>query len=372
LYALIFLSILMMVWSGAKSAIRCRRMFLILNNLESAVRLGLPFSRTVFDAAQSETGIMRKRLLALHNHLDRGESLDQALIHAVPEVPCRLVRAIAAGQRMGCLDHVLDEILRRRSDETAVNSRSPSFYWAYPAIMVAVISLIFIVVIPKFESIFRDFHIELPPITSAMVRVADDSGIFWLILVVLALIPLGQTLAGLFPSFRRISPFGGIVTDQIVWWTPFIGGFVSDRGMAELCDLVAAAVRTGYPLDESLREAAAAQPNAVMRYRASAWARAVNDGQTMHEAARHARMPELFASMLATVRGGESLQQVLGFLWRYYEYRVGRTRAVLQAMVVPAIVLSLGAIVGIIGISLLQPMAMLTTHIAGEIYGGGF
>jgi hypothetical protein len=28
--------------------------------------------------------------------------------------------------------------------------------------------------------------------------------------------------------------------------------------------------------------------------------------------------------------------------------------------------------VGIIGISLLQPMAMLTTHIAGEIYGGGF
>jgi type II secretory pathway component PulF len=238
--------------------------------------------------------------------------------------------------------------------------------------MVAVISLIFIVVIPKFESIFRDFHIELPPITSAMVRVADDSGIFWLILVVLALIPLGQTLAGLFPSFRRISPFGGIVTDQIVWWTPFIGGFVSDRGMAELCDLVAAAVRTGYPLDESLREAAAAQPNAVMRYRASAWARAVNDGQTMHEAARHARMPELFASMLATVRGGESLQQVLGFLWRYYEYRVGRTRAVLQAMVVPAIVLSLGAIVGIIGISLLQPMAMLTTHIAGEIYGGGF
>lgn len=196
--------------------------------------------------------------------------------------------------------------------------------------------------------------------------------VIWPLILVLVLIPLGKAISGLFASFRAVSPFGGIVTDQIVWWTPFLHGFVSDRGMADLCDLLAAAVGMGRPLDESLREVAAAQPNAVMRYRTSAWAQAVNEGQTMHEAARYARMPELFASMLATVRNNESLLQVLGFLWRYYEYRVGRTRAVVQALYVPVIVIALGSMVAVIGVSMMQPMAMLSEHIAAEISGGGF
>jgi type IV pilus assembly protein PilC len=372
LYAMAFLAIVLMTWSGAKTAIRRRRMLLILNRLDTAVRLGLPLPRTMLDASQGETGIMKKRLLSLHNHLDRGEPLDQALIYAVPEIPYSQIRAIAAGQQLGCLEHVLEAILRRRSDETNTASPSAGFYWAYPVVVFGIISLILIVVIPKYEGIFRDFRIQLPPTTRALLAFSRNTAIIWPLILVLVLIPLGKAISSLFASFRAVSPFGGIVTDQVVWWTPFIGGFVSDRGMADLCDLLGAAVGMGRPLDESLREVAAAQPNAVMRYRTSAWARAVNEGQSMHEAARYARMPELFASMLATVRDNQSLLQVLGFLWRYYEYRVGRTRAVVQALCVPVIVISLGAIVGIIGVSLMQPMAMLSQHIAAQISGGGF
>jgi type IV pilus assembly protein PilC len=372
LYGLAFLSILLMAWSGAKIAIRRRRMLLILNRVDMAVRMGLPLPRTMLDAAQGETGIMRKRLLALHNHLDRGEPLDQALIYAVPEIPYSQVRAIAAGQQLGCLDHVLEAILRRRMDETNTASPSAGFYWAYPAILFGVISLLLVVVIPKYQSIFHDFRIPLPPVTRTLLEFSNESQVIWPLILLLVLFPLGRAISGLFPSFRAVSPFGGIVADQILWWTPFVGGFVSDRGMADLCDLLGAAVRMGHPLDESLREAATAQPNAVMRYRTAAWAQAVTEGQSMHEAARYARMPELFASMLATVRNNESLLQVLGFLWRYYEYRVGRARAVIQALYVPAIVITLGAIVAVVGVSMMQPMAMLSEHIAAHISGGGF
>jgi type II secretory pathway component PulF len=372
LYALAFLAILLMAWSGAKTAVRRRRMLLILSRLETAIHLGLPLSRTVRDAAQSETGLLRKRLLALHNQLDRGDPLDRALMYAVPEVPYTVIRAIAAGQQMGCLDHVLEAILRRRSDENNTSSPRAGFYWAYPVVLFAVICLILIAVIPKFQYIFQSFHIPMPPVTRALVDFANNTAVLAPIILVLILIPLGQAISRIFPSFRAVSPFGGIVMDQFIWWTPLLGGLVSDRGMADLCDLVAAAVRLGHPLDETLREAATAQPNAVMRYRTAAWARAVTEGQTMHEAARYARMPELFASMLATVRSNDSLLQVLGFLWRYYEYRVSRTRAVIQALCVPVIVLGLGVIVGILGMSLMQPMAMLSEHIASQIYPGGF
>jgi type II secretory pathway component PulF len=81
-------------------------------------------------------------------------------------------------------------------------------------------------------------------------------------------------------------------------------------------------------------------------------------------------MPELFAAMLATVRGDDSLRQVLAFLWRHYEYRFSRTRAVLQAAYVPAIVLSFGALVALVGTALIQPIAMLNLHIATHVSGG--
>src|SRR5580658_1255106 len=177
LYALAFLAILLMTWSGAKTAIRRRRMLLILNRLDTAVRLRLPLPRTMLDAAQGETGVMRKRLLSLHNHLDRGEPLDQALIYAVPEIPYSQIRAIAAGQQLGCLEHVLEAILRRRSDETNTASPSAGFYWAYPVVLFAVISLLLIAVIPKFQFIFQSFHIQLPPTTRALLEFSRETNV---------------------------------------------------------------------------------------------------------------------------------------------------------------------------------------------------
>jgi type IV pilus assembly protein PilC len=368
-YALAFLAVVLMASSGATRVIRQRRMLLILGNVEKAVRMQLPIPRMIQAAAQGERGLMRRRLLALHDRLDRGEPLDQALIHAVPEIPRGVARSIAAGQRLGCLDHVLDSILRRRSNENNAYRPSVGFYWAYPVILIGIVSLVMIFVIPKYESIFRDFRVSLPPATIWLLWIVNEltqTGLAVCLLLLLLLIFLGRVLASLFPSSRSVRPFG----DRIIWWTPVLGGLVRDRGMADLCDIVGAGVGAGHPLDEALREAADAQPNSIMRRRAAAWAEAVTRGQSMHDAARHARMPELFAAMLATVRGDDSLRQVLAFLWRHYEYRFSRTRAVLQAAYVPAIVLSFGALVALVGTALIQPIAMLNLHIATHVSGG--
>jgi type IV pilus assembly protein PilC len=361
--------------SAARAAIHRRRMLLIISSLEKAVSMGLPMPRMIEAAAQGEQGVMRQRLLALHDHLDRGESLDMALLYGVPEVPVNVTRAIAAGLHMGCLDEVLQGILRRRRDRSGAGP-SAGFYWSYPLILIAVISLVMICVVPKYESIFVDFHLSLPLVTQAFIqisRVLANDGSFLLVLILfLALAPLGRAFGGLFPFFRTAAPFNGAIMDQLMWWTPFLGGAIRDRGMAELCDLVAAGVRAGHPLDDSLREAASALPNSVMRYRAVAWAEAVARGQSMHEAARYARMPELFTAMLATVRNDQSLLQVLGFLWRSYEFRFSRARAIAQAAYVPVIVLVFGSLVAFVACALLGPivalidtLALYTPHLGG-------
>ncbi|MGD0766612.1 MAG: type II secretion system F family protein [Tepidisphaeraceae bacterium] len=368
IYAVAFLAIVLMALSGVTRVIRQRRMLLILGNVEKAVRMQLPIPRMIEAAAQGERGLMRRRLLDLHDLLDRGEPLDQALIYAVPEIPRGVVRSIAAGQRLGCLDHVLDAIIRRRSNENAAYRPSAGFYWAYPVVLIGVVSLVMVFVIPKYKSIFADFHTQLPPVTKLLLAISNwfATQYGWAyVLPLFLLIFFGRMLASLFPSVRDMSPLRGLFTDRIVWWTPIMRGLVRDRGMADLCDIVGAGVGAGHPLDEALREAADAQPNSVMRRRAAAWAAAVNSGQSMQEAARHARMPELFAAMLATVRGDDSLRQVLAFLWRHYEYRFSRARAVLQAAYVPAIVFFFGSLVALVGVAIIQPIAMLIRVIGG-------
>jgi type II secretory pathway component PulF len=378
IYGLVFIAIVFVAWSGAKAAIRRRRMLLIISHIEKAISMNLPIPRILEAAAKSEQGAIRQRLLALHDHLDRGESLDMALIYAVPEVPVSVTRAIAAGQRMNCLGHVLQNILRRnrRTDPTG-GGTGAAFYWSYPIILIAVICLIMIAVIPKYEGIFRDFHLELPRTTRLLLAIsrafADDYSILLVVILFLALVPLGRALGGLFPFFRITPPFDGAITDQLFWWTPFLGGAIRDRGMADLCDLVSAGVHAGYPLNDSLREAASAQANAVLRYRATAWADAVSRGQPMHEAARYARMPQLFTAMLATVRNDQSLLQVLGFLWRSYEFRFSRASAIAQAAYVPIIVLFFGTLVAFIGCSLMLPITALMDNLAIRALNiGGF
>jgi type IV pilus assembly protein PilC len=324
----------------------------------------------ILAAAQGEIGTLRFRLMALHDRLDAGEPLDHALTHSVPEIPDHIVRAIAAGQRMGCLPHVLNGLIRHRAGQNGPLVQTFGLYRAYPLIFLAVLLLILVVVLPKFEGIFHDFKLDLPQPTIFLLDLSPESSVWWILLSLAALVPLGWIAQRLIPSSRKFSPFGGALADQIIWWMPVAGSCVRDRGMADLCDLASAGVQMGHPLDQTLRDAAGAQPNTVMRHRVTAWADAVSRGQPIHEAARSARLPDLFVAMLATVRDSTGLLQVLGFLWRHYEYRFLRTRTFLQAAYVPIVVFLMGSMVALLGTSLLKPMAMLNEHLAIHISGG--
>jgi type IV pilus assembly protein PilC len=369
-YALAFVVIILVAVNTAAQIVRRRRMLLILSNLEKASQLNLPMTRMVLAAAGGETGMLRMRLMSLHDRLDRGEPLDQALLHSVPEISRHVIRAIDAGQRMNCLPHVLTHLIRRRTEQTGPFAQTFGLYRAYPVIFFAVLLVILVFVIPKFQGIFHDFKLDLPQPTRFLIYSASNGEISWVLLALIALIPIAQSIQSMFPSFRKISPFGGAVADQIIWWMPVAGSYVRDRGMADLCDLTAVGVEMGHPLDQTLRNTAAAQPSAVMRNRTAAWADAVAHGQPIHEAARSAHFPDLFVAMLATVRDSTGLLQVLEFLWRHYEYRFVRTRTLFQAAYVPIIVFLMGAMVALLGVSLLKPLALLSEHIATHISGG--
>ena len=377
----VFLALLVMIVSQFGRAVRRRRATVVLGYVEQAVRLDLPLPPMIRAAAQSEGHKTGWRLLALHDELDRGQSLEQALRRSVPEVQPATLRAVGAAGRVGRLPHMLRRLAAADQWEVTPESELTALYRIYPifVLLVAIATggvLIPVVVWPKFFKILHDFH-QTPPWTMrAMTRLVGPPfgavgpvGVL-ILMGLVALAPTGRYLARLFFPTRLDPPFGGLVRDQLIWWTPVLHGDALDRGMADLCDFISDAADAGRPIDQALREARQTQANAVMRFRVAQWADAIERGQPLHEAARLAEMPGLMVAMLATVRNTDDLGEIFSFLHRHYEFRFSRRRELLRALYIPFVVMLMGALVLLIELSIFQPLIALIT--AEARLTGGF
>jgi type II secretory pathway component PulF len=288
-------------------------------------------------------------------------------------MPLDALRAVAAADRLGRLPHLIERWFRRREREDQPFTQFIGIYQGYPVVLAACVVIVCMAALPKFHGILHDFKIHLPwsaRLMEALAPAQASGAAVAIILIFLVLAPIGRGLSRVFPSAQTVLPFGGAVRDQVLWWIPFVHRYVRDRGMADMCDLLAAGIEAGRPLNECLRDCADGQGNAVLRYRLHAWADAVENGRNIHEAARYARLPSLFVRFLATARSDEDLGQVLKFLWRHYEFNFARTRAMLRAMYVPIVVLAMGILVAIVGLSLFQPLCLFINDLARQIEGG--
>jgi type IV pilus assembly protein PilC len=349
-----------LMWFLRRRYSQNRRASIVLTYVEEAIRLNMPLSPMMLAAANSESGAVRRRLLSLHNRLERGEALAYALECSVPEISSSTAIAVGAADQIGRLPQFLRRLVRRLTPDEPFADGMTGFYRAYGVIMVLFILTvvcggIFICVMPKFQAIFHDFHIQLPWLTQLFIEISRS---YWPFLAVGALLVV------------MCIPLRGPLRDYLAWWLPVIGATERDHGMAELCDFLVDSLEAGQPMDAIVLRAAEAQSNAVLRHRVQDWGSRLVTGQPLAAAARAAAMPSLLSGMLQTVRGDEDLLQVLSFLGRHYEDRFSRTREFLRSAAIPAFVFSMGAIVLLVELSVFQPLIGLIQATAH--YPGGF
>jgi len=355
--------VLLLILAGVLNRARRRRIGdLVLSHVAKALELNLPLPAMIAAAAQSERGALRRRLWALHDRLDSGETVWGAVADGVPEVPVRTIAALAAAEKIGRLRENLPRWIRTRPPEQG--DTAWRFYLVYPLIVALVLVVVAIGIgpffmLPKMADVLRGFNMPMPLSTRLMREIPRDQVLLPLILLGLGLIPLGRYATILTTAASVNPPMGGWLTDRLKWWTPGFHGYERDRGVAELCRTILQNIESGRPMPELLFEAAEAQGNVVMRKRVKAWAERLQRGEGIAEAARRAGMPRLLAGMIAAAPNDQTMAQALGFLARHYEWRLDRTRQILIAAYVPAVCCVMGLAVGFVELSVMQPIAEL-------------
>lgn len=361
--------ILLAITAGAVLAHNTRRnrAMIAVNYLEQAIRLNLPLPAMLRAAEQAERGALRRRLGRMSDAIEGGTPIGYALHLALPGAPERVVGLIACGERLGQLPGVLQRIVRRQRPQ-----RKPAqtivLRW-YPVVMLMAITAIgggvSIFAFPKLQSIFSDFHLQLPAITRIMLAILNTVEVPLLIVsAAIVMIFCGRMLSDVLPRRRPARRPWVALTDRIAWYTPVWRRLVRGRGLADLCYVLGEAIETGQPLDRALAEAAEACGNRVLSNQVLRWSEKLTAGAPLAQAAREARMPRLMSGMLATTRDTNVMQNVFGFLTRYYDRRFSATASFIEGAALPIMVAILGLFVASLALGVFVPMVQLANHLS--------
>src|SRR5262249_53579652 len=147
----------------------------------------------------------------------------------------------------------LEIILKRLADfkEKAQSlKRKITGAMVYPVVVIVVavgiLTFIMLAIIPKFEKIFKDFNMELPDMTKALMATSRWFSEYW---YTLPLFPLGLWLL---IKLIRLSKSGNYAVDRVYLWIPIIGPLIEKTIIARTTRTLGTLVASGVPILEAL------------------------------------------------------------------------------------------------------------------------
>src|SRR3954469_11876596 len=144
-----------------------------LSTLQDA---GLPILRSLqILESQQKPGLLKAIIGGVADEVEGGGTLSDAMANYPKAFDKLYVNMINAGEAGGVLDIILSR-LADFMEKAAKLKKKVIGAMIYPAVVISIavgiVSMIMIFVIPKFETIFRDFHTELPAITQVLLTVS--------------------------------------------------------------------------------------------------------------------------------------------------------------------------------------------------------
>ncbi len=359
-------AVMLFVAVGFQREKRRRRSMLVLSHVEQAMRLNLPLAGTLRLWGAIESPAVRIELNRLAGRLEDGGSLLASIEHSVRFLPSRAVDQLESadrnGQPLSAIASILESDRYRRRRDPTHWPFIKAYAFLLAIVIPAIVTIIMIFVIPKFESILRSFKMPLPPATEILVSSASSTWLapFSAIAIIAFFAACASAMREIISGRRwRVSSVFRAPLDFILWYLPVIGALERDRGMADVCATVADAVGASRELPRALFEAEQPHLNRVLADRVHRWAEQVAEGRPLADAARDARLPTLLCGLLGNDRSATNLLATLRFLQRYYDTRFSRLIILVREAALPVFTLIAAGVVCLVALSVFEPLISL-------------
>ncbi|HUB26314.1 MAG TPA: type II secretion system F family protein [Tepidisphaeraceae bacterium] len=334
-----------------------------LSTLQDA---GLPILRSLQILEQQQRpGLLKAIVGGVGDEVESGGTLSDAMSKYPKAFDKLYVNMINAGEVGGVLDIILNR-LADFMEKAAKLKKKILGAMIYPTVVISiaigVVSMIMIVVIPKFISIFKDFHTDLPEITQYLIDFSQwfGPGYGWAYLV------CSPILFIMLNKLIRMSEGGQFVMDWIKLRIPIMGGIVGKSSIARFTRTLGTLISAGVPILDAINITKETCGNAVYSRALLKVHDAIREGESMADPLRATKVCDaIVVNMIDVGEETGDLDKMLIKVADNYDSDVDVLVGSLISVLEPLMVVVLGLIVGTIVVALFAPMVALIESVSG-------
>lgn len=327
--------------------------------LHTFIQAGIPIYQSL-NILQKQT--KKRRLIRIIKNLADDVEAGKGLAEALQRYPRYFnhlyVSLVHAGEVSGNLPEVLkrlerylDNIIKRRSKLISAA--------IYPSIVMlmtmGIISLINIVIIPKFKKAYATLNMELPGLTTTVLSTSEWLSSHWYAII---LVPI-MTFIGI--KLIRLNSRLRYVTDYILLVIPLIGHILRKGNLSLFYRTLSTLLHSGINMMDALNTGGSVIKDVAIKREIELIARGIYEGKAMHDMMKRNWLFDPFAIYMVEV--GETagmLDEMLEKVSDAYDNELDVLYKRLESALEPAIIVTLASIVGTVVIALYMPMVKLT------------
>lgn len=313
--------------------------------------------RTV--SRQSERPEVRAILANVHAGVLEGRRMSEAMGREKRSFPPLYRAMVSAGESSGTLPSILERLANLLERQAQVRGKVLAAL-AYPIVLSVVAAFVvfalMIFVVPQVVEQFQDVGQELPLLTRMVIAASNFlASYWWALLLALALF--------IFASGRALRQESARLTfDRFLLRLPLLGRLIRDLHAARLARTLSTMVASRLPLLEGLRLTTETVHNRVLRQASADIAESVRTGGSLSGALKRAGVfPPLLVYLAASGEASGKLEVMLERAADYLEREFDSFTATALALLEPAIIIIMGAVVAVIVLSILLPILQLDT-----------
>lgn len=340
------------LWRGS---LRGAQLALLTRQLATLLRAGLPVEEALAALAeQNEDQRTRTLVVGLRARVMEGASLAAGLADAPQSFPEIYRASVAAGEQSGKLDEVLTRLADYSEARDALNQR----VWAalaYPLLLTvvafAVVTGLLVYVVPQIVGVFTQMHQALPLPTRALLALSGFVAAWgWLMLALLVVALVAARLAIRLPGPRY-------AWHRFLLRVPLVGRLVRAANTARCTRTLALLSASAVPLLDALQIGAQVMPNLPMREAVRHAAVKVREGGSFSRAlADSGYFPPVALRLIASGERAGQLDHMLDEAAAHAQRELDRWMTVLTAILGPAVILMVGAMILFIVLAILLPI----------------
>ncbi|KWQ04375.1 type II secretion system protein GspF [Acinetobacter harbinensis] len=309
---------------------------------------------------QNEKAHVQNLLMSVRSKVMEGHSLASALQQS-GRLPDLYIATIAAGERSGHLDLILDQLADYTENRFAMQKKVQGAM-IYPIILMlmsfAIVMGLMTYVVPDIVKTFDQSKGALPWITVVLMKASEFIRVAWPFLLVFSV--LGFALLGRFLNTTA----GHYAFDRMTLKLPLLGKLSRGINAARFASTLSILTQSGVPLVDALKIGAAVSNNWVIRDAVNVAAERVTEGGNLaSQLERCGYFPPMMVQMIKSGEASGELDRMLERAATMQDREVTTLISTLLALLEPLMLVVMASIVLVIVIAVMLPIVNMNNMI---------